>query len=52
VLTLERVITNYNKAPRDIAVGGRYASKPNVEQSIETVFVNDLFNKIVGSMKK
>lgn len=49
--TLGRVIKNYNKIPRDIAVDGGYASKANMGQSIEKGLVNVVFNKIVGSMK-
>jgi IS5 family transposase len=49
--TLDRVIKNYNKTPRDIAVDGGYASKQNLQKSIEKGLVNIVFNKIVGSMK-
>lgn len=48
--TLDRVIKNYNKTPRDIAVDGGYASKINMAQSIKKGLVNVVFNKIVGSM--
>jgi IS5 family transposase len=49
--TLDRVIKNYSKTPRDIAVDGGYASKVNMAQSIEKGLVNVVFNKIVGSIK-
>jgi IS5 family transposase len=48
--TLDRVIKNYSKTPRDIAVDGGYASKVNMAQSIEKGLVNVVFNKIVGSL--
>ena len=49
--TLDRVIENYDKIPRDIAVDGGFASKANIEHSVERGLVNVVFNKIVGSMK-
>jgi transposase, IS5 family len=49
--TLDRVIENYDKTPRDIAVDGGFASKHNMEQSLQRGLVNVVFNKIVGSMK-
>lgn len=49
--TLDRVIKNYRKTPRDIAVDGGYSSKMNMAQSIEKGLVNVVFNKIVGSIK-
>ncbi|MCK5168835.1 MAG: ISNCY family transposase [Bacteroidales bacterium] len=49
--TLDRVIENYDKIPRDSAVDGGFASKANIEHSIERGLVNVVFNKIVGSMK-
>lgn len=49
--TLDRIIENYNKKPRDIAVDGGYASKENLQKSIDKGLVNVVFNKIVGSMK-
>jgi IS5 family transposase len=49
--TLDRVIENYDKIPRDSAVDGGFSSKKNIEHSIEKGLVNVVFNKIVGSMK-
>ena len=49
--TLDRVIKNYRKTPRDIVVDGGYASKVNMNQSTEKGLVNFVFNKIVGCMK-
>jgi IS5 family transposase len=49
--TLDRVIENYDKTPRDIAVDGGFASKANIEQSLQRGLVNVVFNKIVGSMR-
>ena len=51
VPTLDRVIENYDKIPRDSAVDGGFASKANIEYSIERGLVNVVFNKVVGSMK-
>ena len=49
--TLDRIIENYNTTPRDSAVDGGFASKANIEHSIEKGLVNVVFNKVVGSMK-
>ncbi len=49
--TLDRIIENYNKTPRDIAVDGGFASKANIEHSINKGLVNIVFNKVVGSMR-
>lgn len=49
--TLDRVIENYGTVPRDSAVDGGFASKANIEHSIESGLVNVVFNKVVGSMK-
>ncbi len=49
--TLDRVIDNYGKTPRDCAVDGGFASKENMRHSIEKGLTNVVFNKIVGSMK-
>lgn len=49
--TLDRVIENYDKVPRDSAVDGGFASKANIKHSLERGLVNVVFNKIVGSMK-
>ena len=49
--TLDRIVDNYNKIPRDIAVDGGFASKSNIDYSVEKGLANIVFNKIVGSMK-
>jgi IS5 family transposase len=49
--TLDRVIENYKKVPRDSACDGGFASKENIKQSIEKGLINVVFNKVVGSMK-
>lgn len=49
--TLDRVIENYGKIPRDCAVDGGFASKENIEHSVKKGLTNVVFNKIVGSMK-
>jgi IS5 family transposase len=49
--TLNRIIENYNTTPRDSAVDGGFASKANIEHSIEKGLVNVVFNKVVGSMR-
>jgi len=49
--TLDRVIENYDTIPRDSAVDGGFASKANMEHSLERGLVNVVFNKIIGSMK-
>ena len=49
--TLDRVIDNYGKVPRDSAVDGGFASKENMRHSVEKGLTNVVFNKIVGSMK-
>jgi IS5 family transposase len=49
--TLDRVIENYKKVPRDSACDGGFASKENINQSIEKGIINVVFNKVVGSMK-
>lgn len=49
--TLDRVIGNYGTVPRDSAVDGGFASRANIEHSIEKGLVNVVFNKVVGSMK-
>jgi IS5 family transposase len=49
--TLNRVIKNYKKIPRDSACDGGFASKENIKQSLDTGLVNVVFNKVVGSMK-
>lgn len=49
--TLDRVIDNYGKVPRDSAVDGGFASKENMRYSVKKGLTNVVFNKIVGSMK-
>lgn len=49
--TIDRVITNYEKVPRDIATDGGFASKENVEYSEKKGIINIVFNKVVGSLK-
>jgi len=49
--TLDRVIENYDKIPRDSVVDGGFASKQNMQHSVEKGLANVVFNKIVGSMK-
>lgn len=49
--TIDRVIGNYGITPRDSATDGGYASKDNMEYSINKGIVNIVFNKIVGSLK-
>jgi IS5 family transposase len=49
--TLDRVIENYNEIPRDIAADGGFASKENVQHSIEKGLTNVVFNKVIGSIK-
>jgi IS5 family transposase len=49
--TLDRVIENYGTIPRDSAVDGGFASKANIEHSIQRGLVNVVFNKVVGSMR-
>lgn len=49
--TLDRVIENYKKVPRDSACDGGFASKENIKQSLDKGLMNVVFNKVVGSMK-
>ncbi|MEX2007864.1 MAG: ISNCY family transposase [Candidatus Levyibacteriota bacterium] len=49
--TIERVISNYGKVPRDIATDGGFASIENSEYSQKKGIVNIVFNKVVGSLK-
>ncbi len=49
--TLDRVIDNYGKTPRDCAVDGGFASKENIRHSVGKGLTNVVFNKIVGSMQ-
>lgn len=49
--TLNRLIENYKKVPRDSACDGGFASKENIKQSLDKGLINVVFNKVVGSMK-
>jgi IS5 family transposase len=49
--TIDRVMNNYGKTPRDIATDGGYASLENMQFSKDKGIVNVVFNKIVGSLK-
>ena len=49
--TLDRVIENYETIPRDIAADGGFASKENIQHSVENGIKNIVFNKVVGSIK-
>ena len=49
--TVERVVNNYGKVPRDIATDGGYASLANQQYSNTKGIVNVVFNKITGSLK-
>ncbi|MBC8004912.1 MAG: ISNCY family transposase [Verrucomicrobia bacterium] len=49
--TLDNVIADYQKVPRDLATDGGYASKANLEYAQKQGVTNIVFNKIVGSLK-
>jgi IS5 family transposase len=49
--TIDRVICNYGKVPRDFTADGGFASKANTEYSQKKGIVNIVFNKVVGSLK-
>lgn len=49
--TLNKVIADYDKVPRDCVTDGGYASTDNVEHAKKEGVVNIVFNKIVGSLK-
>lgn len=49
--TVERIIENYDRVPRDSATDGGYASKLNQEFAKEKGIVNIVFNKVVGSLQ-
>ena len=48
--TIDRVVGNYGIIPRDSVTDGGYASRENMDYSIEKGIVNIVFNKIVGSL--
>ena len=49
--SVNKIITNYDTIPRDIATDGGYASKANLDYAKEKGIVNIVFNKVVGSMQ-
>ncbi len=49
--TLERVIKNYGKIPRDVSTDGGYASLDNRKGAEEKGITNIVFNKVVGSLQ-
>jgi IS5 family transposase len=49
--TINRIIENYNKIPRDSVSDGGYASKENSLFSEEKGIINIVFNKVVGSLQ-
>lgn len=49
--TINRVETNYEKIPRDIATDGGYACTDNLNFSKNKGIANIVFNKIVGSLQ-
>jgi IS5 family transposase len=48
---IEKVIENYDTAPRDLAADGGYASGENLEYALNAGITNVVFNKVVGSLK-
>jgi IS5 family transposase len=49
--TMDRVIENYERIPRDSATDGGYASLSNLEYAQKKGIVNIVFNKVKGSMQ-
>jgi IS5 family transposase len=49
--SVDRVLLNYDRIPRDLVTDGGYASKENVEHCKSKGITNIVFNKIVGSLK-
>jgi len=49
--TLERVIKNYDKIPRDVSTDGGYASLDNKKGAEGKGITNIVFNKVVGSLQ-
>lgn len=49
--TMDRVIANYERIPRDSATDGGYASIKNLEYAQKKGIVNIMFNKVRGSMQ-
>lgn len=50
-LSVDRVVENYGKTPRDISADGGYASHENSEYCKSKGFTNIVFNKITKSLK-
>lgn len=49
--TLNRIIENYGRIPRDVSTDGGYASNENKEYAQSKGIVNIVFNKVVGSLQ-
>ena len=49
--TLDKLKSDYEMTPEDVATDGGYASKKNLEYAIESGIKNVVFNKITRSMK-
>lgn len=49
--TVDRVIGNYEKVPRDAATDGGFASKPNLEYGLKAGIKNIVFTKVKGSLQ-
>jgi transposase, IS5 family len=49
--TVERIISAYDRIPRDSVTDGGFASKDNMEYSVKRGIVNTVFNKVVGSLQ-
>jgi len=49
--TIDRVIANYERIPRDSSTDGGYASLSNLEYAQKKGIVNIVFNKVRGSMQ-
>lgn len=49
--TIDRIIENYERIPRDSAADGGFASLSNLEYAKKKGIVNIVFNKVKGSMQ-
>lgn len=49
--TMDRIIENYGRVPRDVSTDGGYASNENKEYAQNEGIVNIVFNKVVGSLQ-
>lgn len=49
--TIDKIIENYGKVPRDIVTDGGYASLENQKYSKSKGIINIVYNKIVGSLQ-